>query len=98
MNELGIPFIKQILRPLKIDKDDITKGKRHFHTLRVCKECRADWMNSIKVWFENKPVIEESCGSGIFIRENGALKEITEEEWYKRNPDCEPVKVKKDEQ
>ncbi len=36
-------------------------------------------------------------GSGIFIRENGATIEISEEEWNKRNPDREPVKVKLEE-
>lgn len=31
--------------------------------------------------------------SGIFIRENGQILEITYEEWYKRFPDREPVKI-----
>lgn len=31
-------------------------------------------------------------GSGIFIRENGVQKEITEQEWYERFPDRQPVK------
>jgi hypothetical protein len=31
--------------------------------------------------------------SGIFIRENGETKEITEEEWKERNPGQTPVKV-----
>jgi len=30
-------------------------------------------------------------GSGIFIRENGATKEITREEWDERNPGHEPA-------
>ncbi len=28
----------------------------------------------------------ESCGSGIFVRENGATNEITQEEWDRRLP------------
>jgi len=35
-------------------------------------------------------------GSGIFIRENGATIEISAEEWNRRNPDREPVKVVRD--
>lgn len=31
--------------------------------------------------------------SGIFIRENGATKEISEAEWRERFPDRQPVKV-----
>lgn len=72
------------------------KGKkdlRQFYTLRVCKDCRADWMSSIKSWFVNVPK-REGCGSGIFVRKNGAVVEITEEEWYKDNPGREPIRMK----
>jgi len=77
MNELGLPF-----EMVKVGK------KREFYTLRVCKDCRADWMDAIKTWFKAKPV-KESCGSGIFIRRNGATVEITQEEWIELNPDRE---------
>ncbi len=80
MSELGVPFDI-------VDRDD------RFYTLRVCKDCRADWMTAIKNWFNEKPV-RESCGSGIFVRRNGATVEITEEEWREENPDREPVRVK----
>lgn len=33
-------------------------------------------------------------GHGIFIRENGAMREITREEWDARFPDREPVTVR----
>jgi len=42
MNELNIPF----------------ELKDNYYTLRVCKECRADWMKSIKHWFDKKPILE----------------------------------------
>ena len=32
-------------------------------------------------------------GSGIFIRENGANREITREEWDAKFPGCEPVVI-----
>jgi hypothetical protein len=37
------------------------------------------------------PGVQKERGSGIFIRENGATKEITREEWDLRYPDVEPV-------
>lgn len=72
MHELNIPFKK-----VEIDEN-------HFYTLQVCKDCRAFWMGMIKVWFDNPPERQDSCGSGIFIRELGAVREITREEWDKR--------------
>lgn len=58
-----------------------TLSGRLFHTLRVCKSCRADWLSAIETWFNTyKPSPE--VGSGIFTRRNGASVEITEEEWH----------------
>lgn len=65
-----------------------------FYTLYVCKECRSDWLGTIELWFNTKPrAHQESCGSGIYVRENGATVEITREEWDRRNPGREPVRV-----
>ncbi len=36
-------------------------------------------------------------GSGIFVRENGATRELTREEWDAKHPDQEPVVVNDDE-
>lgn len=80
MEELNIPF------------NHITLESDLFYTLRVCKDCRGDWMTAIKTWFNDKPV-RESCGSGIFVRRNGVTVEITKEEWYEKNPGCEPARV-----
>lgn len=63
---------------------------RGFYTLRVCKGCRGDWMQSIKNWFHSPPPAFESPGTGIYVRENGRNVEITEEEWYRRHPDGKP--------
>jgi len=62
------------------------------YILKVCKSCRADCMKAIKHWFEN-PIKEISCGSGIFIRELGAIREITEEEFEIRHPGRTPVRM-----
>lgn len=68
-----------------------------FYTLRVCKDCRADWMDAIKNWFQGKSWTHDQlpCNSGIFVRRNGATVEITEEEWYRDNPDREPVRARR---
>ena len=39
-----------------------------------------------------------NSGSGIFIRENGQMKEITRAEWDEKFPGREPVIVKQDEE
>lgn len=54
---------------------------RLFHTLRVCKDCRADWLSAIETWFNTYEPPKE-VNSGIFIRHNGTSVEITEEEWH----------------
>lgn len=87
MNELEIPF----------ENIDFNHGEFpiKFFTLLVCKACRSTWLKTIKAWYETT-IQTESCGSGIFVREFGATVEITEEEWYKRNPDRKPIIFKKD--
>ncbi len=60
MKELGLPFEKLFI------------AERDFYTLRVCKSCRADWMSSIREWF-NAPIIAEP-EEGIPTRELGATR------------------------
>ena len=85
MKELGLPLEE---RELECGED-----KHRFYLLRVCKDCRGDWLGAIKKWFGERPV-RESCGSGIFVRRNGATVEITEEEWNEENPGREAVRFK----
>lgn len=40
--ELGLPFEK------------LRDGDREFYTLRVCKQCRGNWLTSIKQWFHTR--------------------------------------------
>jgi hypothetical protein len=68
-----------------------TTDKRAFYTLRVCKACRSLWMAAIQAWFKAAPEQKESCGSGIFVRKNGATVEITREEWDREHLGQEPV-------
>jgi hypothetical protein len=103
MAELDVPFEQKSVT-VRVDKvlkaNESFEGKPietsefrpHFYTLLVCKGCRGDWMGAIEKWFKEKP-IRESCGSGIFVRRNGATVEITEEEWKEENPNREPIRV-----
>lgn len=49
-------------------------------TLRVCKECRGEWLGAIETWF-NKKEAPKQVNSGIYVRRNGATVEISEIEW-----------------
>jgi len=71
MSELKIPFIMHEME------------SRRFYTLRVCKDCRSDWMRSIQYWF-NTPMPREPCGSGIYVRDFGSNREITLEEYREK--------------
>ena len=99
-----------ILKGLKVNiyGKSGSPGKFHFYRLTVCKSCRGDWMNAIKMWFKYPAVdVMESAGggvylrskdtvqvnSGIFIRENGAIREISLAEWNRLHPDRDPVRV-----
>jgi hypothetical protein len=69
----------------------------NFYTLRVCKNCRADWIEAIADWFVNIAAPRESCGSGIFVRHYGTSVEVTPAEWERLNPGRVPVIYKKGE-
>ncbi len=80
MNELPIPLgIENVL------------DSHGSFTLRVCKDCRAQWMESLVEWFKH-PKKYERCGSGIWVRRYGANIEITEEEFKSKHPCIEPTR------
>jgi hypothetical protein len=79
------------------EKTDGEATDRQFYTLKVCKDCRASWMDALTSWFRTPAPKEESPGTGIFVRDMGALREVTEAEWKARNPDGrEPLRVNED--
>ena len=47
---------------------------------------------SLDVYLTVTEPIESPKGSGIFVRENGSTREISEAEWYERHPDREPFR------
>ena len=67
----------------------------------VCKRCRGEWLAAIRSWFHAEPEGEDhdaderpasAVGAGIFVRDDGAIREIGDDEWYRRNPGREPVR------
>ena len=56
-----------------------------FYTLRICKHCRADWMQSMVQWFR-APVTRSEPDEWrcVPVRENGVTVYITEAEWHNR--------------
>ena len=53
---------------------------------------------SLDVYLIMKEAQIKKASSGIFVRENGQAKEITQEEWNAKYPDREPVKFEQEEQ
>lgn len=91
MDELRLPFKHEYL------STHIQDQGQKFYTLRVCKECRADWLHAIQDWFGKKPEPPEPIGSGIYIRDFGATREISDEEWVRLYGDeIQPVRFKED--
>lgn len=62
-----------------------------FYNLRVCKSCRAEWMQAIATWFNAQPVKRHPTGTGVYGRKHGAVYEMSEEEIKERWPDVELV-------
>jgi len=80
MNELNLPFIKR------------AADSKNRYTLVVCKRCRSDWMHFIRMWFHVKLPLDGEIGSGIYIRDYGYNREVSEEAFKKMNPDIEPTR------
>lgn len=53
---------------------------------------------SLDVYLNVKEPIRKMCSSGIFIREDGQTKEISEEEWVKRFGDQIPCRIAQSEE
>jgi hypothetical protein len=52
---------------------------------------------SLDVYLITKEPQIKKASSGIFVRENGQTKEITQEEWNAKNPNNEPVRFEQEE-
>lgn len=97
MEELGLPFEQSVVSGQLLAEDGTKEAheRRLFYTLRVCKVCRADWMLAIRKWFETQPDRRYGGKTGVHVRELGAVREITLDEWRRRYGDREPHRIKK---
>lgn len=50
---------------------------------------------SLDVYLKSK-IRSAKSGSGIFVRENGAMREVSDQEWAEKNPGIAPVRFNDD--
>jgi NMD protein affecting ribosome stability and mRNA decay len=67
MDELNVPFTQHII------------DNRTFFVLRVCKDCRASWMQTIEKWFNTPDEPSQPVENGILIRRLGVPVEVPAE-------------------
>lgn len=87
MEELSqVPFEKKEVELRPIDPtSDRTIRTMPFYTLRVCKLCRASWLNAISMWFSSavSPEIADKLigNANIPVRIRGSVQYMTEAEY-----------------
>lgn len=79
-----LPNGKQRMIPMFEASPKVTQRQHRFYTLRICKDCRGQWMDAMEHWFRTVTHDDTSPGSGIFVREHGRNVEISREEWDRR--------------
>lgn len=58
-------------------REDMEPSLYRFYLLRVCKDCRADWMQAIRAWFHQGPNDQKNIEDGdIPIRVFGATRRL----------------------
>lgn len=81
--EEPIEILPPLTRPVFEEIPDAPEHLYRFHTLRVCKGCRAEWMKAIKLWFnsENERESEDEITEGAsYVRDFGATRKMTQDE------------------
>ncbi len=95
MSELGLPFNNQFMLYPDDSEEDGKETTHNFYTLRVCKQCRSDWMHFIKMWFHIKVPFHLDYDTGIYTMDYDAPREVSEEKFREMYPGLEPLRVKK---
>lgn len=97
MEELGVPFKEETysISPIgPFGVDDEHSFVERFYTLRVCKECRATWMEALQAWFNQTPAeefpTEPDMEANIPVRINGSVRFLTEKQYFERYPEKSP--------
>ena len=89
MEELGLP-LKEVSFWVERMEVGPRRGPRevsnpqkpnihHLYTLRVCNDCRSDWMHAIQEWFKTT-LVDEPTGTGVYIRDMGRTREASPSE------------------
>ena len=65
---------------LKVPLKERGDGK---FSIKVCKTCRADFLQMVELWFNN-PTPRPEIETGIFVRHLVSTIEITEKEFHER--------------
>lgn len=71
------------IKTKQVPIDDIRLIEQSFYSLRVCKNCRAAFINTLKNFADGLFQFDRGEGD-IPIRENGAIKFITRRQWDER--------------
>jgi hypothetical protein len=67
-----------------VDDPDAKEQQTRLYTLRVCKSCRADWMQAIESWFKNIDLTGEDGVPGVYVRDKGTNRLMTQDEINRR--------------
>lgn len=84
--ETGSPSLPKITLAPPVFNYEGELTPETLYTLRVCKDCRSDWLKAIEDWFKAGPQTPPDDGQvrNIPIRERGTTRMISREEWDER--------------
>jgi hypothetical protein len=94
--DLPGPIDKRVVVGTGRVKTDAELIPQQQYTVRVCKDCRADWMMFQEMWWNTRfSGKSEGTGTGVFVRKHGTNVELTPEEveQWKEERGTEPVRV-----
>lgn len=67
------------LSELDIPWRDREPSRADGYRVVICKECRASFLRTLEEWWKS-PESRESTGTGVFVRDRGSNRELTQEE------------------
>lgn len=79
--------------------DGVRLAENRMFSIRCCKDCRADFLNVLKRWADGEEIRErEGTGTGAFVRDNGTIRELTEDEClaFEKERGHPPVRVRQE--
>ena len=70
----------------KFERQSDTRDSHRLYTMRVCKDCRADWLSAIRQWFAGRPTDPDECGGNFYARELGATRKVPPDDLMPDDP------------